>query len=104
MPMTPTKTANHSVLMDGDLGANISNKSEAMGQIDADTAHNIPRPRNDSVNTPGIRSARSLLKKTGNNPQWLASSTKKNECVTAMNTETQNETGRCMSNRGSSGF
>src|SRR5437762_11693245 len=89
MPITPTKTANHSVLAADDRGANISNKREAIGQIDADTAHTIPRPRNESVKTPGTRSARRPLKKTGHKPQRLASSTKKNECVTAMNPETQ---------------
>ena len=85
-------------------GAKTNNKSDAIGQIDAETAHTIPRPRSDNVKMFGVRSARSSRKKTGNNPHWLASSTRKNECVTAMKPETQNEIGRCQSKRGSNGF
>src|SRR5207247_5938289 len=41
-------------------------------------------------------------KKTGNNPQSVASSTSKIECVIEMKPEIQNETGKCQSNRVSS--
>src|SRR5215470_12429430 len=104
MPVTPTKTASHAAFVAGDRGANSNSKSEAIGQIDAEIAQAIPRPRSDSVKMFGVRSARSSRKKTGNNPHWLASSTRKNECVTAMKPETQNEIGRCHSKRGSKGF
>src|SRR4029453_10170389 len=104
IPITPTKTASHAALVAGERGAKTSNKSDAIGQIDADTAHTIPRPRSDSVKMFGVRSARSSRKKTGNNPHWLASSTRKNECVTAIKPETQNEIGRCHSKRGSNAF
>src|SRR6266576_2218369 len=104
IPITPTKTASHAAFVAGDRGAKTNSRSDAIGQIDADTAHTIPRPRRDSVKMFGVRSARSSRKKTGNNPQWLASSTRKNECVTAMKPETQNEIGRCQSKRGSNGF
>src|SRR5436190_4565088 len=103
MPITPTKTASHAAFVAGDGGAKTNNKSDAIGQIDAETAHTIPRPRRDNVKMFGVRSARSSRKKTGNNPHWLASSTRKNECVTAMKPETQKEIGRCHSNRGSNG-
>jgi len=49
IPTTPTKTATTLHSPSVTVGANISSKSEAIGQIDADTAHNIPRPRNESV-------------------------------------------------------
>src|SRR4026209_2443902 len=104
IPIMPTKTASHAAFVAGDRGARTNNKSDAIGQIDADTAHTIPRPRNDRVKIFGVRSARSSRKKAGNNPHWLASSTRKNECVTAMKPETQNEIGRCQSKRGSNGF
>src|SRR3954469_13612262 len=104
IPITPTKTASHAALVAGDRGAKTNNKSDAIGQIDADTAHAIPRPRSESVKMFGVRSARSSRKNTGNNPHWLASSTRKNECVTAMKPETQKEIGRCHSKRGSNGF
>src|SRR6266511_2111599 len=100
MPITPTKTANHSVLIAGDRGANISNKREAIGQIDADTAHTIPRPRNESVKTPGIRSARLSLNNPRHNAQQLASSTRKNERLTALHPQPQNELRNCISSRG----
>jgi len=69
IPITPTKTASHAAFVAGERGAKTSNKSEAIGQIDADTAHTIPRPRSDNVKMFGVRSARSSRKKTGNNPQ-----------------------------------
>src|SRR5262245_13036344 len=104
MPITPTKTANHAACVAGECGARTNNKSDAIGQIDAETAHTIPRPRSDKVKMFGVRSARSSRKKTGNNPHWLASSTRKKECVTAIKPERQKEIGRCQSNRGSNGF
>src|SRR5215467_2676155 len=104
IPITPTKTASHAAFVAGDRGAKTNNKSDAIGQIDADTAQTIPRPRSDNVKMFGVRSARSSRKKTGNNPHWLASSTRKNVCVTAMKPETQNEIGRCQSKRGSNGL
>ena len=47
MPITPTKTASHAAFVAGDRGAKTNNKSDAIGQIDAETAHTIPRPRSD---------------------------------------------------------
>src|SRR4030095_5640822 len=104
MPITPTKMASHASFIAGDRGANSNSNSEAIGQIDADTAHTIPRPRSESVKMFGVRSARSSREKNGNNPHGLASTTRKNECVTAMKPDTQNEIGRCQSKRGSNGF
>src|SRR6516162_546498 len=104
MPITPTKTASHAAFVADERGATNNNKSDAIGQIDAETAHIIPRPRSDNVKMFGVRSARSSRKKIGNNPHWLASSTRKNECVTAIKPETQNEIGRCQSKRGSNGY
>src|ERR1700752_4415943 len=98
MPITPTKTASHAAFVACDRGAKSNSNNEAIGQMDAEMAHTIPRPRSDNVKMFGVRSARSSRKKTGNNPHWLASSTRKNECVTAMKPETQNEIGRCQSN------
>src|SRR5215217_7547627 len=103
MPITLTKTASHAVFVSGECGANSNNNKDAIGQMDADTAHTIPRPRSDNVKMFGVRSARASRKKTGNNPHWLASSTRKKECVTAMKPDTQKEIGRCHSKRGSNG-
>ena len=68
MPITPTKTASQAAFIAGERGANIKSNSDAIGQTDAETAHMIPRPRNDSVKMFGVRSARTSRKKTGNNP------------------------------------
>src|SRR5882757_3721256 len=104
IPITPTKTASHAAFVAGECGAKTNNKSDAIGQIDAETDQTIPPPRSDNVKLCGERSARSSQEKTGNNPHWLASSTRKNEWVSAMKPETQNEIGRCQSKRGSNGF
>src|SRR5437762_11532203 len=104
MPITPTKTASHAAFVACERGANSNNNSDAIGQMEAEIAQAIPRPRSDSVKMFGVRSARSSRKNTGNNPHWLASSTRKNECVTAIKPETQKEIGRCQSKRGSNGF
>src|SRR5438093_13717460 len=89
IPIPPTKTANHPALMAGDRGANINSNSEAIGQIEAETAHTIPRPRSESEKMFGVRSARAPGKKTENNPQCLAGSTRKKEGETARKPETQ---------------
>src|SRR5262249_25098660 len=104
MPIAPTKTASQAAFVTGERGANSKSNSDAIGQIEAETAQAIPRPRSDSVKMFGVRSARASRKKTGSNPHWLASSTKKNECVTAIKPEIQNEIARCHSKRGSKGF
>src|SRR6185503_9858942 len=79
IPITPTKTASQAALVAGDRGAKTNNKSDAIGQMEADTAQTIPRPRSDRVKMFGVRSARWSRKKTGHNPHWLARSTRKNE-------------------------
>src|SRR4029079_17335198 len=94
IPTTPTKTASHAAFVAGERGAKTNNKSDAIGQMESEIAQTTPRPRSDRVKILGVRSARSSRKKTGNNPHWLASSTKKNECVTAMNPARPTEIGR----------
>src|SRR5437667_11124372 len=68
IPITPTNTASHASFVAGDRGATNSNNSEAIGQMDAETAHTIPRPRSERVKMFGVRSARASRKKKGNVP------------------------------------
>src|SRR5438876_17692 len=47
-PINPPKTTRNSALIAGDLAANTNSKTEAIGKTDPETAHQTPRPRNES--------------------------------------------------------
>src|SRR5436190_18916818 len=89
IPIVPTKTANHAALVPGAFGANARRRSEPIGQSDAEIAQRMPRPRSESVTTPGMRSARTPRKKKGNKSPRGGNPDKKNQIGNGVKTGNQ---------------